>query len=105
MTERVAITGIGVVTPIGIGIVDFTAALRAGCSGARRITAFDCAGFDTQIAAEVDDSRFDAGSYVQPRKMVKHMSRSATFAVAVRTASYRPSPGGRNVAGSGARHL
>ena len=91
MTERVAITGIGVVTPIGIGIADFAAALRAGCSGARRITAFDCEGFDTQIAAEVDDKRFDAGSYVEPRKMVKHMSRSATFAVAAAALARRES--------------
>ena len=82
MRERVAITGIGVVTPIGIGAREFEAALRCGRSGAARISAFDCAGLETQIAAQVDDSRFDAESFVEPRKMVKHMSRSARFAVA-----------------------
>ena len=66
MRERVAITGIGVVTPIGIGAAEFTDALRAGRSGASTITAFDCAGFDTRIAAAVDDTRFDAGAYVEP---------------------------------------
>jgi 3-oxoacyl-[acyl-carrier-protein] synthase II len=82
MADRVALTGIGVVTPIGVGLGEFGEALRCGRSGARRITAFDCAGFETQIAAEVDDSRFDAGGFVEPRKLVKHMSRSARFAVA-----------------------
>ena len=82
MRERVAITGIGVVTPIGVGAEAFAGALRCGHSGVGRIRAFDCDGFDTQIAAEIDDARFDAASFVEPRKMVKHMSRSARFAVA-----------------------
>jgi len=89
--ERVAITGIGVVTPIGIGAAEFTDALRAGRSGAAAITAFDCTGFDTRIAAAVDDTRFDAGAYVEPRKMVKHMSRSASFAVATAAMARRES--------------
>jgi len=82
MRERVAITGIGVVTPIGVGRAEYTEALRAGRSGCGTITAFDCGGFDTRIAAEVDDRLFDASAYVEPRKMVKHMSRAARFAVA-----------------------
>ena len=82
MPERIAITGIGVVTPIGVGSDAFARALRCGHSGAGRISAFDCDGFDTQIAAEVHDSHFDAAAFVEPRKMVKHMSRSARFAVA-----------------------
>lgn len=89
--ERVAITGIGVVTPIGIGSADFTDALRAGRSGAAPITAFDCAGFETRIAAEVDNDRFDPGSYVEPRKMVKHMSRAARFGVAAAAMARRES--------------
>jgi 3-oxoacyl-[acyl-carrier-protein] synthase II len=89
--ERVAITGIGVVTPIGIGSAEFTDALRAGRPGGVRISAFDCEGFDTRIAAEVDDERFDAGAYVVPRKMVKHMSRSASFAVAAAAMARRDS--------------
>ncbi|MFL5483803.1 MAG: beta-ketoacyl-[acyl-carrier-protein] synthase family protein [Gemmatimonadaceae bacterium] len=91
MAERVAITGIGVVTPIGIGIAEFGAALKEGRSGAARIRAFDCAGLETQIAAEVDDAKFDAASYVEPPKMVKHMSRSARFAVAAAAMARRAS--------------
>jgi 3-oxoacyl-[acyl-carrier-protein] synthase II len=96
MPDRVAITGIGVVTPIGVGRVEFADSLRAGRSGAARITAFDCDGFDTRIAAEVDDRRFDAGAYVEPRKMVKHMSRSATFAVAAAAMARRDAGLGRD---------
>src|SRR5918994_7220623 len=81
MGERVAITGIGVVTPIGIGLDAFGRALRAGTSGVRRIDAFDCTGFDTQIAAAVPHD-FDGTAWVQPRKLAKLMSRSALFAVA-----------------------
>jgi len=91
MRERVAITGMGVVTPIGIGVAEFGRALRESRSGARRITAFDCAGLETQIAAEVDDSLFDPGEYVDPPKMVKHMSRSARFAVVAAALARRES--------------
>lgn len=82
MRERVAVTGIGVVTPIGWGYDAFGEALRAGRSGVRRIGAFDCTGMQTQIAAQVDDSTGDLLSWVEPRKAAKLMSRSALFAVA-----------------------
>ena len=81
MGERAAITGIGVVTPIGIGLDAFSRSLRAGTSGVRRIDIFDCTGFDTQIAAAVTDE-FDGTAWVEPPKMAKLMSRSALFAVA-----------------------
>src|SRR5262245_25026175 len=82
MSERVAITGAGVVTPIGIGADAFCEALRAGRSGVRRISAFPCEGFESQIAAEVADGSFDAVGFVNPPKLLKLMSRSAVFAVA-----------------------
>jgi 3-oxoacyl-[acyl-carrier-protein] synthase II len=81
MPERVAITGIGVVTPVGIGLDAFSRSLRAGTSGVRRIDTFDCTDFDTQIAAGVADD-FDGTAWVAPPKMAKLMSRSALFAVA-----------------------
>ncbi|PYQ02357.1 MAG: beta-ketoacyl-[acyl-carrier-protein] synthase II, partial [Acidobacteria bacterium] len=48
MTERVAVTGAGVVTPIGIGTDEFGRGLREGRSGVRRISAFPCEGFETR---------------------------------------------------------
>ena len=82
MRERIAITGVGVVTPIGIGADAFSAALRCGRSGIGLITAFDCRDFLTRIAAEIAPSSFRAEDYVEDRKLVKHMSRATQFAVA-----------------------
>jgi 3-oxoacyl-[acyl-carrier-protein] synthase II len=82
MPERVMITGVGVVTPIGSGTRAFTEALRAARSGVRHIRAFDAAGFETRIAAEVEASLADLGTFVTPRKATKLMSRATLFAVA-----------------------
>lgn len=81
MSNPVVITGIGVVSPIGNGAEAFEKALRAGRSGADRITAFDCRGFDTRIAAQLEDSNFEPDGFVKPRKQLKLMSRAALFAV------------------------
>ena len=81
MPERVVVTGVGVVSPIGVGMEAFEQALRGGRSGVGPITAFDCAGFETRIAAQVDPG-FDYSPYVVPAKAVKLMSRAAGFAVA-----------------------
>ncbi|PYQ03446.1 MAG: beta-ketoacyl-[acyl-carrier-protein] synthase II [Acidobacteria bacterium] len=82
MTERVAVTGAGVVAPTGIGVEAFGQALRRGRSGTRPITAFACDGLDTRIGAQVDDAAFDPAAFVHPPKLLKLMSRPATFAVA-----------------------
>ena len=81
MTERVAITGAGVVTPIGCGYAAFRDALAVGRSGVGPITAFDCAGMTTRIAAEVCDGASALEDWVEPRKATKLMSRAALFAV------------------------
>jgi 3-oxoacyl-[acyl-carrier-protein] synthase II len=82
VAERVAITGAGVVTPIGCGYELFRDALQEGRSGVGRITAFDCSGLPTRIAAEVCDEDTDLAAWVEPRKAIKLMSRAALFAVA-----------------------
>ena len=51
--RRVVITGMGCVTPLGIGREAFWSGLLAGESGVRRIAAFDPSPFSVQIAAEV----------------------------------------------------
>lgn len=53
MNRRVVITGIGLVTPIGIGVKETWSALCAGESGITEITRFDTTGFATRIAGEV----------------------------------------------------
>jgi 3-oxoacyl-[acyl-carrier-protein] synthase II len=76
----VVITGLGVVSPIGIGTKAFTASLRDGRSGVRPISLFDASGFPVRIGAEVAD--FDPKAYVRPRKSLKVMSREIQFGFA-----------------------
>lgn len=76
------VTGMGVVTPIGVGLSAFFEGLRGGRSGVGRIRAFDCSGFATQVAAEVDDAAVPLEDVVVPPKLVKLMSRATGFAVA-----------------------
>ncbi len=78
--REVVITGIGVVSPIGIGREAFWSALMAGQSGVGPIRLFDASAFPVQIAAEVRD--FDAKLYVRPRKSLKVMAREIQFGFA-----------------------
>jgi 3-oxoacyl-[acyl-carrier-protein] synthase II len=57
--RRVAITGIGAVSPNGIGADAFCASLRDGLSGVGRISLFDAGALDCQVAAEVKDLQTD----------------------------------------------
>lgn len=78
--RRVVITGMGAVTPVGIGVDAFWEALLTGKSGIGPITEFDASEFPVKIAGEVKD--FDPVKYVGDRKTVRHMDRNAQFAVA-----------------------
>jgi beta-ketoacyl-acyl-carrier-protein synthase II len=76
--RRVAVTGLGLVTPIGIGVAATWEALCAGKSGTAPITLFDASGFSTRIAAEVKG--FDPRAL--DRKLAKSANRSHLFALA-----------------------
>ncbi|MDR1385096.1 MAG: beta-ketoacyl-ACP synthase II [Planctomycetaceae bacterium] len=65
MPERIVVTGLGVVSPVGIGMTEFWAAIRNGKSGIDRITRFDASRVACQIAAEVKN--FDAKEYFDPK--------------------------------------
>lgn len=77
--NRVVVTGLGCVTPIGIGKDTFWQALIEGKSGIDRITRFDPADYATQIAGEVKD--FDVSQFID-KKEAKRMDRFTQFAVA-----------------------
>ena len=79
MARRVVVTGVGLVSAVGIGTEETWAALLAGTSGVGTITAFDAAKFDCRIAAEVKG--FDPLSFVE-KKEVKKMGRFIHFAIA-----------------------
>lgn len=79
MTRRVVITGLGLVTPLGLGVESTWAALCAGQSGAGPITRFDTTDFPVTIAAEVKG--FDPADYVD-KKDVKKMDTFIHYACA-----------------------
>ena len=58
-TPRVVITGIGVVSPFGVGRERFWQAVSAGCSGTRAISEFDASGFGCRVAAPVTGVTID----------------------------------------------
>ena len=78
--RRVAITGIGLVTPVGNDVATTWEALDGVKSGAAPITVFDATGFPTRIAAEV--KRFDERAITAPRKLLNQANRSQRFALA-----------------------
>ncbi|MCY0869216.1 MAG: beta-ketoacyl synthase N-terminal-like domain-containing protein, partial [Firmicutes bacterium] len=76
--RRVVVTGMGPITPVGIGVDAFWTALIEGRSGIARITAFDPAEYPTQIAGEIRDWKPEL--YID-RKEARRMDRFAQFAV------------------------
>ena len=78
-SRRVVITGLGAVTPIGIGVDALWAGLRRRASAVRTITRFDPSPFRSRIAAEVDG--FHATDHIEERK-VRRLDRFSQFSIA-----------------------
>jgi 3-oxoacyl-[acyl-carrier-protein] synthase II len=78
MTARIVITGVGVLSPNGIGRESYFAALAAGRSGIRTITQFDASRLPCRVAGEVD---FDPTLWVDP-KNIRHVSRVVPMSIA-----------------------
>src|ERR1700684_812085 len=76
---RVVITGMGVVSPNGMGKEAFCRAILAGKSGVKRISRFDPSGLLVQIAGEIPE--FDELAWVDARER-KHVSRVVPLAIA-----------------------
>ncbi|MER5641673.1 beta-ketoacyl-[acyl-carrier-protein] synthase family protein [Kitasatospora sp. NPDC002227] len=79
MTRRVAVTGVGIVAPGGIGAPAFWELLTAGRTATRGITLFDPAGFRSRIAAECD---FDPAACGLDEALVARSDRYVQFALA-----------------------
>jgi 3-oxoacyl-(acyl-carrier-protein) synthase len=91
--RRVAITGLGMVTPVGNDARTTWANLQAGRSGLDTIRYFDASGFPVRIGAEIKG--FDAAAVIGHPKVLKFATRSARFALAaaeeaLRDAGIRP---------------
>jgi len=78
MINRVVVTGVGLVTPIGIGKEKFWQSLIQGKSGIGKISYFDISGFPTKIAAEVKG--FDYTNYISPKE-ANRMDKSTQFSI------------------------
>ena len=79
MNNRVVVTGMGVISPLGLDVPSTWQALVAGRSGIDYITLFDASDFDVKIAAEVKG--FDPLQYID-RKQARHTDRFTQFAIA-----------------------
>jgi 3-oxoacyl-[acyl-carrier-protein] synthase II len=79
LNRRVVVTGIGLVSALGIGTHETWAGLLAGQSGVTRITKFDISGYATQIAAEVQG--FDPLAFIE-KKDIKKMDLFIQYAIA-----------------------
>ncbi len=79
MPRRVVVTGVGLLTSVGIGTKPVWEAVKSGKSGIGPITAFDATEFNCRIAGEVKG--FDPSVYIE-KKEIKKMGRFIQFAIA-----------------------
>jgi len=94
VSRRVVVTGVGLLSSLGIGTEATWQAVLAGKSGIGRITAFDASQFSCQIAGEIQG--FDPARYIE-KKEIKKMGRFIQFAIAaadcaIASASLRVDP-------------
>src|SRR5919199_3026909 len=77
--RRVVITGLGCVTPLGVGRETFWSALRRGESGIRRIEGFDTSGSPVRIAGQIQDFDWERELKAKDRR---HVARTVPLALA-----------------------
>lgn len=80
MKRRVVVTGVGVISPNGVGKEAFWEGMASGKSGVRSVTDFDVSQFNSQMAAQVTD--FDPFAFGLTREDVERMDRYVQFGVA-----------------------
>ncbi len=85
--RRVVVTGLGAVTPIGIGTEEYWQGLIEGKNGVGPITKFDTTSFDTKFAAEVKN--FDPAQFNIDKKGVKRLDPFAQYALATAEMAYK----------------
>lgn len=78
MENRVVITGLGAVTPVGNDVATFWSNIKNGVCGVDELKAFDTTDFDVKIAAEVKD--FKPENYID-RKEARRLDRFCHFAL------------------------
>jgi 3-oxoacyl-[acyl-carrier-protein] synthase II len=94
LQRRVVVTGVGLLTSVGIGTKPVWQAIKSGANGIGPITAFDATDFNCRIAGEVKG--FEPGDYIE-KKEIKKMGRFIQFAIAasefaLQEAGLKPDP-------------
>ena len=78
MKNRVVVTGLGVISPVGLTVSDFWNSLKRGQGGIGKITRFDASQYSNQIAGEITD--FDPSQYIGPKE-IRRMDLYTQYAV------------------------
>jgi 3-oxoacyl-[acyl-carrier-protein] synthase II len=91
INRRVVITGIGVISPFGIGSKTFWECIREGKSAASLITSFDASRLPTKFAAILPITNSDIESFLENQKSAKTLSRSGMFAIIAAKEAYNDS--------------
>ncbi len=86
--RRVVVTGVGLLTPLGVGVEESWSGLIQGKSGIKKITHFDASAFPTQIAGEIEG--FNPENYIEPKE-IKKMDRFIHLAVGAAEMAMRDS--------------
>ena len=86
--RRVVVTGLGLITPVGIGVTESWANIIGGQSGIGKITKFDCSTYSSQIAGEVKN--FDPLLYIPP-KDARRMDTFIQFGIAAGIEAFKDS--------------
>ncbi|MGI9147693.1 MAG: beta-ketoacyl-[acyl-carrier-protein] synthase family protein [Chloroflexota bacterium] len=79
--QRVVITGLGALTPIGCGADGLWDGVLLGKSAVREVSRFDATAFRSRLAAEIDDRDFDPAVYLEPRR-ARRLDRFSQLSVA-----------------------
>lgn len=80
MKNRVVVTGLGIISPVGNDVASFWQSLKEGKSGLGPLTSFDATGYDSRIAAEIKG--FDPAFYGMSSKDVRRMDKFVQYSVA-----------------------
>jgi len=86
--RRVVVTGLGLITPVGIGVTESWANIISGQSGIGKITKFDCSIYPSQVAGEVKN--FDPLLYIPP-KDARRMDTFIQFGIAAGIEAFKDS--------------
>lgn len=81
MKKQVVISGIGIVSPFGVGVDRYWKCIINGESAAKLITGFDVTKYPVRFAAEIMPNQFNPRDYIENKKSIKLMSKATRFAI------------------------